>query len=180
MENDILTTMVSVAPSFFSAFTACAAVIIAKRQEKFNRETEINKNTPYLYPVDHRTTKDTWERLYYLAPEIDSVIPKRYYADLSDDEKVFCDFIKEHKQEAIIYNLNDKLYVVTNGGGDDIGYVIDHNSAQITFKNYGALITKMHIDFISVRSGEELCRYEGKESSYYTDIILPNGTIDFI
>lgn len=99
---------------------------------------------------------------------------------MSDDEKAFCNFVKEHKQEVMLYNLQNELYVITNGCKDDVGYIIDHKGGQITFKNFGAPITKIHIDYINIRCGEELCRYEGKESSNYTEIILPNETITFI
>lgn len=176
MDLNLTISIFSSLTTFFTAYTAMKAYKISKDQTAFLKRTEADKNAPFLYPTSHELTKDKWERFYFSISQLDDVVPKKNYNDLEDSEKQFCDDTKNHTSQTYFYYLNDQIYLIINARSNKPSYIIEHNNAKIEFKNYGALITKIHIDYIEqyfVNSKKPI-RFEGCEESYYTDVILPN------
>lgn len=182
MNYNICLTILSVFSTFLSAIATIITCTISKRLKDFQIRNETNKNTPLIYPIYHELTINEWERLYESTPNLDDVIPKRHYNILTEDEKRYCDDTKNHINETYFYYLNSNWHLVFNGRSENPSYIIDHQNAKIVFKNYGALITKLHVDFIEqyFEGKEKPIHCNGNDESYYTDIILPNQEFTII
>lgn len=173
--NDIVLAVLSTASASLSAIAALGMYNITRKQTDFLKESEIAKNTPFLYPVLHEFRKEKWIRYYYSMPDIGDAVPKKHYDSLTESEKKFCDHSTEHTNEVYFYHLDDEIILVANGRTQSPGYLIEHHNGEIEFINYGSLITKLHIDYLEQYfDGESKpLRYEGAVDSYYTKVIEP-------
>lgn len=120
------------------------------------------------------------EKIFFALSNINDIIPAKHYNDLTYNEKIYCDYSKNHKGEVYFYYLNKKLYLVLNKRSEDIGFLVEHNGATITLKNYGSHISKMHIDYVEQFFKDRKDHYEGKQDAFYTNIILPDDKLEII
>lgn len=60
-------------------------------------------------------------------------------------------------------------------------FVIEHHNTEITLVNYGAIISKIHIDQVKIHyTNNKEKIYEGLDNNYYTNVILTNGELKII
>lgn len=62
-----------------------------------------------------------------------------------------------------------------------LGFIIEHHNVKITFINYGAIISKIHVNYVKVEllnQSEKI--YKGLDDNYYTNIILTNDEFEII
>lgn len=179
MDPNLTIPTFSALATLFTSYAAMKTYKVSKEQSDFLKRRKADKNAPFLYPTYHELTKNAWVRFYFSMPQLDDVVPKKNYNDLEDNEKRFCDDTKNHCGQTYFYYLNHQIYLIINARTNRPSYFIEHNNAKIEFKNYGALITKIHIDYIEQYfiNSDKPIRFEGCEDSYYTNVILPNQTL---
>lgn len=181
MNLEIMECAVSIISFVFSAIIAVLMYKISKNQTQFLEKTEINKNTPYLFPVKDSFEKNKWIRYYYGGVTLPDLIPSEAYHQLTESQKEFIDDCGRHKKEAYFYYLDKAVLLVLNGNSGMPSIIVEHNNAAITLKNFGALISKVHIDYVKIyfADGTEK-HYKGVANNFYTDVILPNGEVTIV
>lgn len=165
-------------PDMVSIGSAIIMCIMTVKQHLFHKKIEKDKNTPFLYPEKSMIIKDKMHRYLAGGASSDNVIPSTNYEDLDDFEQKFLDDCKNHKDRAYFYHLKNSLLLVINGNDGSANIIAEHNNAEVTLKNYGALITKMHINYVEVvYTTNETKVYKGVENRHHTNVIPTNGLI---
>ncbi len=108
--NDIFSTLAVV----LSAIATCGMFIVAYKQKKFLEKLERQKMLPYLYPIEHKFSKEKWIR-YYEGIDLNDVVPKKHFKELTIEQQNYCLHAKEHEGETYFYTLDGELILVING-----------------------------------------------------------------
>lgn len=179
--DSLLKSIPVIIPSFISAFVAIKMCRMSKSQNEFIQNSEKTRNTPYLFPDKDECIKHKWIRFCCEGAEADKIIPIKREKDLSDEEAEYVRFCKNNPKSVFLYYIHNDLYLVINGHCNMPGFIIEHHNVEITLINYGAIISKIHVDNIEIEFlDENKIIYEGLDDNYYTDVILTNGTLTII
>lgn len=152
--------------------------IISKRQVESHEKESREQKTPYLYIQSNNFIKEDWVRYYAYPGEDVGNIPSFQKDSLSQDIKHFMNECSD-KPESVYFTTLDKktILMINHLKKEEKHLVVEHRNMCLRLVNYGALLTKLKINYIDIYYiGGRCKRLEGTDDCF-TEIIANGGEL---
>lgn len=152
-----------------------------KQQNDLQEKIYLQSSKPYLYLLKNEFIKDKWERFNKGVPLGNNHIPVTEYKNLDDEQKFYLDEATKYDNNVYFtkYKGSDVFMISHTEGSQQI--FIEHHNMKITLRNYGSLVTKLHINSVKfILNNRDVLYFKDVKNNFYTKAILPNEEVEIM